>query len=417
MGALRYRGQLSPDVTEAGARLKADYIVTAAVRQERGRWVLSTDLERAADATSLWGYPFVIGPNEQATAAGSVADSLAAALRRLFPRRIGVAPLRSAHQLTSNPEAYRLYVLGQGRLARRGRSVKEAAELFRQAILQDSLFAPAYSGLSMALALEPWFHSIPSPQVRDSVIAAADRALVLDSTLSLPHVAIGLAHWQAYDWGRAETELKTAIRLDPRSVEGHLQYGRLLRNSGRYREALSEMREARRLDPASAVVLSHMSFHYRLAGQLDSALAESRRALETDSTNYTTILARILADLASNRLQEAHALIGRVPENNDGRGYLLARTGDTQGAREMLRRLDAQPPAWGDESQRAYIHLGLGDTAGALSALERATDAKEIWPMGMEDYNPAMDPIRASARFRKLLERVGLGEYASNLTR
>jgi hypothetical protein len=29
----------------------------------------------------------------------------------------------------------------------------------------------------------------------------------------------------------------------------------------------------------------------------------------------------------------------------------------------------------------------------------------------MEEFNPALDPIRASARFRKLLERVGLAEY------
>ena len=39
----------------------------------------------------------------------------------------------------------RLYVLGLGKLARRGQSVNEAAALFKQAIHQDSLFAPAYS--------------------------------------------------------------------------------------------------------------------------------------------------------------------------------------------------------------------------------------------------------------------------------
>jgi len=58
-----------------------------------------------------------------------------------------------------------------------------------------------------------------------------------------------------------------------------------------------------------------------------------------------------------------------------------------------------------------FTYLGLGDTANALSALERATDAREMWPLTMEDYSPIRDPIRASARFRKLLERVGLAEY------
>jgi len=410
-GARAFRGQLAPDVTAAGAKLKADYLMTAVVRQDRGRWVLSADFARAADATSLWDSNFVVSPNEQTAVADSIAGSLAARLRGLFPRTIGVAPVRTPNQRASNPEAYRYYVLGQGKLARRTQSVREAAELFQQAIRQDSLFAPAYSGLSMALALFPWFQRTAAPQVHDSVVTAARRALKLDPTLSLPHVAIGLAQWLAYDWGGAETEFKTAIRLDPRSVEAHLQYGRLLRNSGRYREALTEMQEARRLDPASVVVLSQMSFDYRLNGQLDSALVESRRALETDATSPLAMVSAIYAYLASDRLQEAHALAVRMPEAMWGRAYVLAKSGDAEGARQSLRRLDARPPAWGDETDRAWAYLGLGDTANALSALERATVAKELWPLTSEEMNPAMDPIRTSARFRKLLERVGLAEY------
>ena len=410
-GARRYRGQMDLDVTEAGARLKAGYLMTAAVRQAGGQWILSADFARAADATSLWDSTFIVSPNEQAAVADAIAGSLAAKLRRLFPREIGVAPVRTRNQRTSNPEANRLYLLGLGRLTRRTLSVREAADLFRQAIRQDSLFAPAYSGLSMALALSPWFQRRPAPQVHDSVVTAARRALTLDPTLSLPHVAIGLAQWLAYDWRGAETEFKTAIRLDPSSVEAHLQYGRLLLNSGRYREALTQMQEARRLDPASVVVLSHMSFDYRLNGQLDSALVESRRALETDATSPLAMVSAIYAYLASDRLQEAHALAVRMPEAMWGRAYVLAKSGDAEGARQSLRRLDARPPAWGDETDRAWAYLGLGDTANALSALERATVAKELWPLTSEEMNPAMDPIRTSARFRKLLERVGLAEY------
>ena len=410
-GARRYRGQLTPDVTEAGARLKAEYLVTAVVRQELGQWVLSAEFARAADAASLWDSTFRVSPNEQAVVADAIAGSLATRLRGLFPRAIGVAPVRTRNQQASNPEAYRLYVLGQGKIARRTQSVREAADLFRQAMRQDSLFAPAYSGLSMALALSPWFQRTPAPQVHDEVVTAARRALILDPTLSLPHVAIGLAQWLAYDWGVAETEFKTAIRLDPSNVEAHLQYGRLLGNSGRYREALTEMQEARRLDPASVVVLSHMSFDYRLNGQLDSALVESRRALETDSTSPLAMASAIHTYLAKDRLQQARALAVRLPEMMWGRAYVLAKSGDTASARQSLRRLDARPAAWGDESDRALAYLGLGDTANALSALERATDAKELWPLSVEEYNPAMDPIRASARYRKLLERVGLAKY------
>jgi len=416
-GARRYRGQLAPDVTEAGARLKADYLVTAVIRQERGRWILSADFEHAADARSLWDARFDVSPNEQTAVADSIAGSLTAELRRQFPRAIGVAPARSTHQRTSNTEAYRLYVKGEEKLARRGQSVKEAAELFRQAIQQDSLFAPAYSGLSMALALSPWFHKVPAPKVREEIVTTAGRALALDSSLSQPHVAIGVAHWQAFHWTAAAKEFQTAIRLNPRDVEARVQYGRLLRDSGRFTEALIQFRVARDLDPASALVLSQMATTYLVNGQLDSSVVESRRALETDSTNYTTLMSAVWAYFASGRTQEARALAVRLPEGYDARGYLMAKLGDPQGAREFLRRLDAGPYWWGAETHRALTYLGLGDTAQALSALERATEAGEIWPTNTPVPQEPYDSIRKSARFRVLLERVGLGEYVSSLTR
>ena len=416
-GARRYRGQLAPDVTEAGARLKADYLLTAVIRQERGRWILSADFEHAADARSLWDARFDVSPNEQTAVADSIAGSLTAELRRQFPRAIGVAPARSTHQQTVDPEANRLYLNGQGRLARRGLSVKEAVDLFRQAIRHDSLFAPAYSGLSMALALSTWFHKVPAPRLRGEIVAPARRALSLDSTQSLAHVALGLAHWQAFHWDSAASEFQTAIRLNPRDVEARVQYGRLLKDSGRFTQSLIQLRAARELDPASALVLSHMTTAYLMNGQLDSAVAESRRALETDSTNYTTLLAGTWVNLAADRPKEAHALAVRTPQDQESMGYFLAKSGDIEGAREVLRRLDTGPHWWGAETQRALTYLGLGDTALALSALERATDAGEIWPMSASIAQPPYDAIRKSARFRVLLERVGLGEYAPTLTR
>jgi len=416
-GARRYRGQLAPDVTEAGARLKADYLLTAVIRQERGRWILSADFEHAADARSLWDARFDVSPNEQTAIADSIAGSLTAELRRQFPRAIGVATARSTHQRTSNTEAYRLYVKGEEMLARRGQSVNESAELFRQAIRLDSAFAPAYSGLSMALALSPWFHKTPAPQVREEIVITASRALALDSSLSRPHVALGVAHWQAFHWDSAASEFQTAIRLNPRDVEARVQYGRLLRDSGRFSDGLIQFRVARDLDPASAIVLSQMSTTYLINGQLDSAVVESRRALETDSTNYTTLLSAAWAYYGSGWTQQARALTVRLPESYDGRGYLMAKLGDIDGARQLIRGLEARPLPWGSETQRALTYLGVGDTAQGLSALERATDAGEIWPMNVSVPHQAYDAIRKSPRFRVLLERVGLGAYIPVLTR
>jgi hypothetical protein len=150
---------------------------------------------------------------------------------------------------------------------------------------------------------------------------------------------------------------------------------------------------------------------------MDSALAESRRAVETDSTSiHVGMSAMIRAWL--NRVDEALPLIDLVPTNYAVGGYLRAKYGDTSAARQMLQDLDAPPGnEWAAESRKAFTYLGLGDTAGALTALERATDAREIWGVWDPIASPIFDPVRQSPRFREIVRRIGLPDPATSGTR
>lgn len=410
-GARAYQGELAVDVVEAGARLKADYVLTALVRQDNGRWILSAELGRQSDAASMWSQNFVLQPDQQASAAEMIADSLATALRARFPSAIGEAPALAANQRTVNNDAYRLYLRGQERLSRRGLSVKESADLFRQAIGLDSLFAPAHSGLSMALALFPHFQGVPPAAIHDDVVRAARRALELDSTQAQPHIALGLVYQFAYQWDAAAREFETAVRLDDHDVEARVQFARHLLFRGRAADALAQLRVARAADPESALVLSWISYAFYLNGKVDSALIESRHALSNDPANLTSLSLGSLVNLWAGRLEEARELALRASNYVPQATYVIAMTGDTAGARLRLRQEDAQvPQPWMAETRRAHSHLGLGDTAEALSALERATDAGEIWTSLWTVQDPTYDPVRESPRLRRLLQRVGLAD-------
>ena len=407
---------LTPDIVEAGRKLKADYVMTGVVRQERGRWILSTEVTRAADAVSVWGDRFELGPEQQAGAAEAIAAAVVTAMRAMFPKSIGSAVRIATRQTTSNPEANRLYLRGQVKLNRRGQSVGESAELFRRAIGEDTLFARAYSGLSLALAFFPYFQGVPHWTVHDELTTAARRALAFDSTLAQPHIALGMDYQFAYKWDSAATEFQRAIRLDPHDVEALVQYGRHLRYRGRFAESMSPLLAARAEDPSSALVLGHVSYAYylnyqrdSLKHQLDSALVESRRALDNDSTNMSSLGLGAVVRLANNLPAEAHALALRTSPGFGTTEYVLAKSGDTALARQRLRALDAmRPQPWQAETRRANAYLGLGDTAAALSAFERATDDKVPWAAFNGVFDPMYDSIRRSERFQALIRRIGL---------
>ena len=416
-GARIYRGSLSVDVIEAGAKLNAEYVMHAVIRQDRGRWIVSADLSRAADATNIWVEVFDIGGDEVAEAGDAIASSLINELQRRFPAVVGASPALASNQRTTNSEAYRLYLRGQERLSRRGQSVKESADLFRAAIREDSLYALAHSGLSLALVLFPHFQGIPTREIRDEVVRAAGRALELDSTLAQPHTALGLLHQFEHQWDRAAAEHLTALRLDEHSVEARLQYARHLIMRGRPRDALVELRTAKVQDPASAVVLSQTAYAYYLDGQLDSALVEARRALDNDSTNLTAVGLGALVLLASGRPEEAARLVGGIRSWStfSSTGYVLARSGNAAEAIRRLKEEDAVvPQPWMAESKRAMTYLGLGDTAAALTALERATVAGEIWPSTNPVIDPIWAPVRESPRFRNIVRQIGLAPPATS---
>jgi hypothetical protein len=89
-------------------------------------------------------------------------------------------------------------------------------------------------------------------------------------------------------------------------------------------------------------------------------------------------------------------------------GYVLAKSGAHQKARDILKELEKQ-------SKREYIpslnfaqiYAGLGDNEQALAWLNKACDERSVW-MTFLKVDPKFDPLRTDPRFQDLLRRVGL---------
>jgi eukaryotic-like serine/threonine-protein kinase len=402
------------DPKEVGRTLAVDALLAGTVRRSRDQMRLNVQLTRTSDGSILWSEQY----QKQSTDVFALQDEMASAIVSALQLQLSPSPTASSApntvRGTANVEALDLYLRGQFNLRRRGAGIRLAAENFRQAIAKDSGFARAYSGLSAALELFPYFAAVSPDSVFNQVMAAARRALTLDSTLAEAHTSMALAYQHSFQWQRAEEEHRRAIALDPNDAAAHMHYARFLTYVGRPEDALAEAQRAKVLDPYSAVNAGWVVNTLRFTGKLDAALTEARRAMELDSVNPLALTNSANTLLVAGQLQEAQKLAARInpalPFIWPGVvAHLFAATGDPGVARRLVRDIESMPRRpWGAETTLAFAYLGLRDTSRALDALERALDTREMWPSNLSLYEPMYDVVRQSPRFAALLRRVGL---------
>ena len=414
--AYRYKGRRDIDAAVIGKSLSANHVLHGTVQRAGDALRVSAQLLDARNNQELWSDVY----NRRAVDAFVVQDEIARQIAGALSRRIGTPAATfpaTATSGTSNPEAYDLYLRGRFLLRRRGPGVKQSIEKFEQAIAKDSALARAHAGLALALELLPYFETVDARAQGERSIPAARRALALDSTAAEAHIALALAHQHAWQWALAEADLRRAVALGPDEVDAHIQYGRFLFEVGRFVEAQREFERAREVDPYSAVASGWVGHLLSLSGRNDEALIELRRAMEIDSTSPPALFMTIQAYAVAGRMAEARAFANRlyrqVPTWRAAAVAVLATVGDTAPARELIRRMESAGVKGGPGQQYVYgtmAYFAIGDTARALDALERATDAHENWPTTYSISEPAFDPIRQSPRFAAVVRRVGLDE-------
>jgi serine/threonine protein kinase/tetratricopeptide (TPR) repeat protein len=401
----RYRGQRDLDVRDVGRTLAVSHVLQGSVRRVGDKLRVNAVLTNAQDGIEVWADSYDRNTEDVFAVQDEIMRGVAGAL--------GVAG-RSASEVrgTRDPEAYDQYLRGQFLLRRRGPGVRQAAELFERAIARDGNFARAHAALAAALQLFPYFAATPAADVHQRATAAANRALQLDSTLAEAHTALGLAYMHALDWTRAHESMRRAVELDPSDASAHHQFGRLLVYTGQADSAEAEFRRAKAIEPFSALYLSWVSLAMSLRKDQTAALEEITRALEIDSLNPVALQVASRVYLYTNRPNEARTAALRLPELMPWNGvaaYLYGKIGDRERALRVRRASEqTNPRPWMVETSIAFTSLGLGDTARALTALEKATDLGEIWPSFWPLSDPMFDGVRNSPRFAELERRVGL---------
>ena len=397
------------------ARLGTSSVLRGTIRHASGRLRVSAQLLRGMDGGELWSTSYDRPAGEASAIAADIQRQVIAALGMGTSPSPGGATRRTG----PDPVAYDLYL--RGRFAAKQRTpagFAEAAVYFRQAIEHDSTLARAYIGLADVLSAPQDSRAAERMRRAKPLVALA---LAQDSTLSGAHRAAGwIAMWYDRDWAAAERHLRRALALDPSDIWAYHSLAAYFAAVGRTRESLALTREAIALDPVSSATSTHVGLHLFWSRRYDEAIRVLEHALAVDTTWQRThvVLGRVY--LAAGRNDDAIRALRRTGYEYTAfdpdaiLAHALGVSGHTAEARGIAGRFEERGRgSYVQSADLVAIHLGLGDTTRALESAERLPDDRGAIFFVLSD--PVFDPIRATPRFQRVIQRLGLADAARQM--
>jgi eukaryotic-like serine/threonine-protein kinase len=404
--AFTYRGK-TVDAREVGKALNVGTVLQGRVRRAGSALRVSAQLTNAADGLVVWSRSYERDAKDVFAVQDELAREIAGALRITLAG--GAAA--SGTQGTRDVAAHDLYLRGLYFLNQRGPGVARSISYFRQAIERDSTFARAWAQLGTAHGLVRIFELVAPDTTFREARAAINHALRLDSLGAEAHAASGLILAMDGRWKDAWAEYQRAIELDPNYAISYRLALSTLAVLGQEADAVSATRALVERDPLSPVTFAVVAMTQLSFGRRNEALGTAKRALELDAAGAMPRAMLASALLAAGERDSARALAaiaGRTPNTTPWIAWVLATTGDREGAAALVREVEGQRGRQASANVTiAFAALGVGDTTRALDALEQATKAREavgfMAPFGL----PAYDPIRGSARFAAVIRAFG----------
>ncbi len=341
---LRYAGS-NPDPLRAGRELNVRAVLSGRVVQRGDLLDIQVELIDVIDGAQLWGERYSAELcdvcNVQEEIAKKISDKLRIHLTSSERKRLG-------RKVTTNRQAYDLYLKGRYFWNKRTEdSLRKAIDFFEQAILEDSGFALAYSGLADSYWILGTYGLIPPKDAYPHAKQYALRALELDPDLAEAHTSLAEFLFRFdWNWTAAVEEFETALKLNPGYATAHHWYAVVLAMFGRFERAQEEIHKARELDPFAPVINWTIGYIHYYARQYDKAIEQFRYTLLIDPSFFRASIDIAMAYVQKAMFQEAlteieKALRGSIltPWTLSSTGYVQAMAGRTQEAEKILEDL------------------------------------------------------------------------------
>jgi len=410
--SMLYKGVRKP-LREIARELEVDAIVEGTVLRAVDRVRITAQLIDPVKETHLWAESYDRHLRDMLDLQSEVARAIAHEIQvKLTPQE--QVQLTQARPV--DPEAYEAYLRGRFHWTKRTREGHlQACQHFQQAIAKDPACAPAYAGLSDALAIMSLWGLVPPSEGCAKARSLAQKALDIDHSLPEAHASFAWAalHYD-YDFVTAEKEFERAIELNPRSANAHHWLGMTLALMGRYEEGYAELKRAIRLDPSWSFIYFGLAFVHWCGHHFEQAIESCQKALALDPNSAQALgwlgisyVAMKAFAPAIEVLQKSAAISRRAPAPLALLGEAYAAARNWEQAQSILEELIGRRHVPKYFTSRIYAALGQADAA--LTMLEDGFRERGEWMILMK-VDPCFENLRTDIRFQRLMRQIHFPE-------
>ena len=410
-----FRGK-EQNLQEIGEKLNVKTVLRGSVQQSGNRVGIIAQLINISDESLLWSEQY----NREMDDVFAIQDEINLAIvDKLKLELLGGEKEKLLKRYTDDPEAYRLYMLGQYFWKKfTAENILKGIEYFEKAIEKDPEYALAYTGLAQCYCfIGGWGYMLPS-SAWSKAKTEVKKALELDDTLAEVHSALGMISlYYDWDWPAFEKHIKRAIELAPGYALSHLWNADYLRIMGRFDEALEEIERGLELDPLYTILHNRYCNILDQSGKTDEAIEQLHKTLEMDPNYPLTYMWLGMAYNRQGRYEEAIAefqkaikLGGNDPGITGRIGAAYAKSGKREKAMNVLHELEKQSKQkYIPKTSMAIIYVALGEIDKALELLEKAYEERDTILLVFDFKTiPYLDSIHLDPRYIALRKKMGL---------
>lgn len=404
---MRYKGT-TKTIAQIGHELNVNRILEGSVRKAGDKVRITVSLINANDQSEIWAKDY----DELLTDIFSVEDNVSLGIVKAL-QSPGSSSLTtvSTEGRPGKIAAYDYYLKGNyftNKLLDNFRleDYKEAIKQYREAIVIDSSYALAYSGLARLydyyLYINVYQGKPLEPEEQMSIGLKRDSCVekAYELNHSLPQVLMekGADYFsmmtpETNNYDSAFFYLRKGYLASPNDVDINIHLGRFYNVVGLINMSLKYSEKARELSPISPLPYMVMASSYLDLGKYDDAEKYAGEALQFDPQNVILLQELLLAAIGKRDSGKASTWLNRIKSANPNerldqyQAMLFAIKGQKDEALKLQKSVS--------------IYLLLNMNKEAVTAL---VNSASYWSyLGLAN-NPIYDPIRTDPGFKNLLE-------------